>query len=203
MASYCENCGAVLEPGKKFCSQCGANVVPPVSQPQQIYVAPAAMNSPPAPPLKASGQTIALYDQDYDQAAPARPQQASPAPPFVPKSQQEVFAPKPQAVYPPQASPTYPPASSRPAYPVTPPAKSAGSDSLIVTLGLLLLASIPILGLIPAIIFGFKQDAGYRGVLMKAMIAVNLVWTIVLGILFYQFYAILSQVADVNIYWFQ
>lgn len=210
MASYCENCGAALESGRKFCSQCGAMQAQsgpaagaPAPQAQQMPSASSSggFGGQPPPPPKAGGQTIALYDQDYDQAPPSRPPQAQPQQPFAPKAQQEVFAPKPQAVYPPQAPPAYPP---RPAYPVqaAAPVKTAASDSLILTLGLLLLASIPILGLIPAILFGFKQDSGYRGVLMKSMIVINVIWTAVLVILFYQFYSVLTQVADVNIYWF-
>ena len=216
---FCNQCGARVEPANPAAAMPGTPQGPNVSAPQGPNIgAPAGKwNEPPAPPPPGGRpkgsvqQTMALYDQDYD-SPPQAGQQAftppqPPQPPqqaFTPKPQQQVYTPKPQAVYPPQqgGGAHYPP----PQYPspgVYPAASGAQTDdSLIFTIGMLLVMSIPVLGLIPAIICIQKQDTGYRRTLAISMIIVNVIWTVIWIVTFFQFYNILSQVSDISITWF-
>ena len=201
MAKFCDNCGAAVEQGKKFCNQCGARVesevnekAPPGSPVKQQ--APSFPNDPPArpsPPVgqrpqASSQQTMALYDKDIDYTPP-------PTRPNTPQA----FAPKPQAVYPQQNNnAAYPP----PYYPSRGPDLTNRSmtapEGLPMTLIYLLVMSIPVFGLIPAIMWGTKKDSGYRGVIAIAMIIVNAIWSVIAIICIYQFFSILSQFADVS-----
>ena len=62
--------------------------------------------------------------------------------------------------------------------------------------------SIPLIGLIPAIIFGLKPEKSARTGNAKAMIIVNVVLTVVFALIIFYFYSIISQLATVNIGWF-
>ena len=243
MSLYCAECGAMLQPGKKFCSNCGTKVdtaeagdaqalpsspqEPPASlqEPPQSPQAPpfspqqappfspqqSPLQSPQAPPLgpqrpvsgpqpfppqrpmAASGQTMALYDQDQP---PSRP--------ISKPDQRADFAPKKQAVYPQQnMNAQYPPRPTpyaAPGAPVMPMPSGEAPMGMVNYMVNLLIMSIPIAGLVLSVIWGVVNPTPpARSNLAKAMIAFNVIWGIIIIFFICQFYSILSQVADISV----
>jgi len=79
------------------------------------------------------------------------------------------------------------------------PPKAAGRTGMITYLLYLIATSIPVVGLIVSIIWGVTPDPPDRSNLGKAMIVFNIIWMIVIVFFLYQFYTILSSIADIKI----
>jgi len=141
----------------------------------------------PQRPMAASGQTVALHEQDISHGD---------MPPGPPKQESQVnFAPKKQAVYPqPGIEANYPAAGARP---MLPPGHSGMSLLTITTY--LIAMSIPVAGLVLAIVWGMNPTPPDKSNLAKAMIVLNGLWSIIFIIFIYYVYSIISQVADISI----
>ncbi len=76
------------------------------------------------------------------------------------------------------------------------PVKVPGAGGMF---GMILLMSIPVLGLIVSIIFGVSKNPTVRRSLSRAMIMFNIFWTLVIGALVLLFYVVILQYYDISI----